>query len=92
MTWPQIVDFIGESNFNYLWEQPQISHFGQKETILTKGVNVGTEFETNTYINKLLKNIYINLDESESGNNGDENVVETERFPVSNLSQPLSVF
>ncbi|CAG7731131.1 unnamed protein product [Allacma fusca] len=25
LTWPQLVDFIGESNFNFLWEQPQLS-------------------------------------------------------------------
>lgn len=24
MSWPQIIDFIGEANFNFLWEQPQI--------------------------------------------------------------------
>lgn len=25
MSWPQIIDFIGEANFNYLWEQPQVN-------------------------------------------------------------------
>jgi len=27
-TWSQMVDFIGESNFNYVWEQPEISLLG----------------------------------------------------------------
>lgn len=93
MTWSQIVDFIGESNFNFIWEQPQISLLSGDDTptggrTTEKGCKLNNvTMESHVYLNKLLRKLYINLEE---GSTGDENL-EAERFPVSNLSQALSI-
>lgn len=98
MTWPQILDFIGESNFNFIWEQPQISLLGNhdSESQIVKN-NEGTSksiatMEAHLYLNKLIRKLYINLGDGAGRSRGDDGEnIEVERFPVSGLSQALLI-
>jgi len=97
MTWPQIVDFIGESNFNYVWEQPQISLLSKEysaSSSIEEGVKVrpsSVQMEECLYLDKLLKSIYINVEESVQKTSEDGEETEVNRFPVSNLCQAMSI-
>ncbi|ODM88202.1 WD repeat-containing protein 81 [Orchesella cincta] len=94
MSWPQIIDFIGEVNFNYLWEQPQINLLPVPEDKYTSNdvyIDPQTplvQMEESSYLSKLLRYLYINLEENPSD---DDKSVGESRFPISNLCQALSV-
>jgi len=107
MTWPEVVDFIGQSNFDYVWEQPElclleesvIHHNSATRNNKTQQQPFsGIQVEESMYLMKLMKNIYINLEgdnsssaEKSSSRGEEESTKESERFPVSNLCQAVSI-